>query len=317
MQKHEGITENNQFIPSTSEVQFSKSLDYISREASKSMCNSMTMSQMTTSQMGTSVSMSKSMTTSMYQPKSSLKKSSSKKYTTSVGFNGVKNDGEFPGYNKLRLDSAVSPKHQPKPSSTQQNPRNYVLEKNWQNSIMQNGNGNGYSSEENGIKLKRMGDESLSCSNKSSSDNLNHIAKAVNNSEPLHPFHKSGIVARNLHSSIVFDTGMYSDGEDTSCIENGIKKISVKSSSTRESTQGSPVATNNKSSKNIKNNIYRSKSGSNMATCFDDNFDSFDEGHLEIETYEYVKQNEYNEMKTVHGDHNDYTNSSTPEVTGK
>ncbi|XP_068625323.1 centrosomal protein of 104 kDa [Battus philenor] len=57
-------------------------------------------------------SLSGSFTTS--RTKSSLKKSPTKKYTPS---RTVKDFSNYPGYNKLRLDSAVSPKHSPRSSA--------------------------------------------------------------------------------------------------------------------------------------------------------------------------------------------------------
>lgn len=56
-------------------------------------------------------SLSGSFTTS--RTKSSLKKSPTKKYTPSVK---GKDSNTYLGYNKLRLDSAVSPKHSPRAS---------------------------------------------------------------------------------------------------------------------------------------------------------------------------------------------------------
>lgn len=57
-------------------------------------------------------SLSGSLTTS--RTKSSLKKSPTKKYTPS---RTAKDFSNYPGYNKLRLDSAVSPKHSPRSSA--------------------------------------------------------------------------------------------------------------------------------------------------------------------------------------------------------
>lgn len=58
-------------------------------------------------------SISGSYTTS--KTKSSLKKSPTKRYTPS---RTVKDLSNYPGYNKLRLDSATSPKHSPRTSAT-------------------------------------------------------------------------------------------------------------------------------------------------------------------------------------------------------
>ncbi|CAG4939723.1 unnamed protein product [Colias eurytheme] len=57
-------------------------------------------------------SLSGSFTTS--RTKSSLKKTPTKKYATT---RPSKDSTNYPGYNKLRLDSAVSPKHSPRPST--------------------------------------------------------------------------------------------------------------------------------------------------------------------------------------------------------
>lgn len=56
-------------------------------------------------------SMSGSYTTS--KTRSSLKRSPTKKYAPS----GPAKDPNYPGYNKLRLDSAISPKHSPRSSA--------------------------------------------------------------------------------------------------------------------------------------------------------------------------------------------------------
>lgn len=59
-------------------------------------------------------SLSGSYTTS--KSKSSLKKSPTKRYTPS---RAVKDFANYPCYNKLRLDSAVSPKHSPRSSAVE------------------------------------------------------------------------------------------------------------------------------------------------------------------------------------------------------
>ncbi|XP_047520581.1 centrosomal protein of 104 kDa [Pieris napi] len=56
-------------------------------------------------------SLSGSLTTS--RSKSSLKKTPTKKYSPRIGTK----DSSYPGYNKLRLDSAISPKHSPRSST--------------------------------------------------------------------------------------------------------------------------------------------------------------------------------------------------------
>ena len=56
-------------------------------------------------------SLSGSYTTATSKTKSSLKKSPTKRYTPR---STAKDFSNYPGYNKLRLDSAVSPKHSPR-----------------------------------------------------------------------------------------------------------------------------------------------------------------------------------------------------------
>lgn len=55
-----------------------------------------------------------SYSTTTSKTKSSLKKSPTKRYTPS---RAIKDFSNYPGYNKLRLDSAVSPKHSPRSST--------------------------------------------------------------------------------------------------------------------------------------------------------------------------------------------------------
>lgn len=55
-----------------------------------------------------------SYSTTTSKTKSSLKKSPTKRYTPS---RAIKDFSNYPGYNKLRLDSAVSPKHSPRSSA--------------------------------------------------------------------------------------------------------------------------------------------------------------------------------------------------------
>lgn len=283
-----------------------------SRRLDMSQDNSLMMESMTTSQ----IAMSHSMTASMYQPKSSIKKQTSKKITSNVGFNGVKGDVEFPGYNKLRLDSAVSPKHQPKINKSAQSPRNYVLEKNWQNSI-QNGNfcpqyeDNKYQNNE--IK-------------NSKSSNMTGSLTAINMNTSYSQ--KSSIVARNLHSNIVFDNKTsYSDGENVTTIENEMKLPIGDSKKTTSDTisDAKNYVTNGvdspggtlKRNKNTKNSIFRSKSGSNVPTCFDDsNYDSFDDSQIDI--YDYSKASG-DDSKSMHSNIKEDFNSgtSTPEVCDK
>lgn len=271
--------------------------------------NSLIMESMTMSQMGQSMmsSMGSSMTASTFQPKSSIKKNSNKK--TNVGFNGVKtSDVEYPGYNKLRLDSAVSPKHQQK-NKAAQSPRNYVLEKNWQNSI-QNGN---FCPQYDDNKYSDACDKpnnynSLGRSVKTANSHMSGSLTAIN-------MNSNKIVARNLHSNIVFDSKTsYSDGENVN-VQSVIaetKKTTSDMISEGKTTNGAPNSPGGtlKRNKNIKNTIFRSKSGSNVPTCFDDtNYDSFDDSQIDI--YEYTKEN---------GDENKVNPNSgisTPEVCDK
>lgn len=224
----------------------------------------------------------------------------------------------FLGYNKLRLDSAVSPKHQPKVNRTPQNPRNYVLEKNWQNSIMQNGNYCPQADNSTGkipqdiqetkyrqYQTTQQQDYPRNApkNDKRFESKMNGDAKHLMNGSMtnLTNGHSTKIVARNLHSSIVFDNRTsYSDGENTAPVENDIKKMQldddqsvseVMSTCSRANPKGSPVGSL-KRNKNARNVIYRSKSGPNVSTCYmDDNYDSFDDSQMEIETYEYCKEN--------------------------
>lgn len=273
------------------------------------------------SQMGQSMtsSMGSSMTSSTFQPKSSIKKNSNKKMSTNVGFNGVKtSDIEYPGYNKLRLDSAVSPKHQQK-NKAAQSPRNYVLEKNWQNSI-QNGN---FCPQYDDNKYNETCDKptpnnynSLGRNAKTANSNMSGSLTAIN-------MNSNKIVARNLHSNIVFDSKTsYSDGENVNNVQSTIgetKKTTSDTISDNKNTNGIPNSPGGtlKRNKNIKNTIFRSKSGSNVPTCFDDsNYDSFDDSQIDI--YEYSKENG-DENKYVSADCKVNPNSgiSTPEVCDK
>lgn len=88
-----------------------------SARTSTGISNSMTSSySLKTSASGTTLapsSLSGSYTTKTN--KSSLKKSPTKRYTPSKT---AKDFSNYPGYNKLRLDSAVSPKHSPRSTAS-------------------------------------------------------------------------------------------------------------------------------------------------------------------------------------------------------